>query len=51
MLGPGSNETIRDVLNGFDVAYRIDDRGDVWVDVDELRLPDIYGVGTNREGW
>jgi len=48
MLGPGSNETVRDVLDGFDVAHQIDGQGDVWVDSDELGLPDIYGRGADE---
>jgi len=49
MLGPGSNETIRDVLDGFDVPYWVDE-DDIWIEPDELSLPaTTYGLG--EEVW
>ena len=48
MLGVGVNETICDVLAGFDVAYEVDAQGQVWLDLDRLALPEIFGWGNNH---
>ena len=48
MLGVGANETVSDVLTGFDVPYEIADDGQVWLDLARLSLPDIFGRSTNH---
>lgn len=48
MLGVGANETVADVLDGFEVAYEVDETGLVWVDPDDLSVPgSVYGQGTD----
>lgn len=47
MLYIGTNETVSDVLAGFDVPFEVS-QGDVWItDLADLPgLPLVYGVGT-----
>jgi len=48
MLGTGSNETVVNVLDGFDVPYWIDEDG-IWIEPDELSLPaTTYGLGEDE---
>jgi hypothetical protein len=46
MVGVGWNETVGDVLTGFEIPYEVDEAGSVWLDPAILALPVIYG-----EGW
>jgi hypothetical protein len=48
MLGVGANETVAEVLDGFEVAYEVDESGQVYVDPDDLSMPgSVYGRGTD----
>ncbi|MEM7027995.1 MAG: hypothetical protein AAF629_00275 [Chloroflexota bacterium] len=47
MLGIGVNETVEDVLTGFDIPYEVDDQNRVWLDVGNLALPTTYGRGSD----
>ena len=48
ILGVGANETVAEVLDGFEVVYEVDEAGRVWVDPDDLSMPgSVYGRGTD----
>jgi len=48
MLGVGANETVAEILDGFEVVYEVDEAGRVWVDPDDLSTPSsVYGRGTD----
>ncbi len=42
------SEPVLEVLNLTDVPYRSDQNGDLFVDPDDLPLPDTYGLGTDH---
>ena len=46
LLGLGANETVGDVLQGFDVPS-LETGADQQVDVDQLALPETYGQGAD----
>jgi len=46
MLGLGANETVAEVLAGFDLPFQVDQPGRAWLDPAALSLPDTYGRGT-----
>lgn len=47
MLYIGTNETIFDVLTGFEVPFEVNPDGEVWINLADLPgLPLVYGVGT-----
>jgi hypothetical protein len=47
MLGVGANETVADVLDGFEVVYEVGEAGRFYVDPSDLSLPDTFGRGTD----
>jgi hypothetical protein len=50
MLGISRFEVERAILEGEDIPYHTDDQGGLWVDPDELGLPNTYGLGTDHAG-
>ena len=48
MIGVGCNETIADVLDSLDTPYTLDTSGQVWLNPDDLALPEVYGLGTEH---
>lgn len=41
------NETVKDIVQAYDVPYDLDERtGAVFIELDEVVKPDIYGQGT-----
>ena len=45
-LWPADGTAITTLLDTLDVPYTVDDTGQVWVNPDDLGLPEVYGQGT-----
>ena len=47
MLGLGYQEDVVDVLEAFDLPFRQDEAEQIWLNPDDLNLPQIYGQGSD----
>jgi len=50
LLWPSDGTVITTLLDNLDVPYTVDDTGQVWVNPDDLGLPEVYGQGTEPPG-